>query len=187
MVLEGVSTAIASSFVSTPSVLGSAAQLAPLGSLTDPFPRGVIQYLLGGLLVGLGIATVYLGTGRFVGNSTVLETSLSYVSDRARFLQLDYLRSRDWRLVFAASLVVGAGAHALLVTGGTFVTTVPWWRLLVGGVLVGAGTRIGKGCTAGHGVCGIGSRSATSVVNVGLFVLTAIGTALLVDVAGGLV
>jgi len=167
-------------------VAGLAPSLAPLSLLASLFPRGVAHYLLGGTLVGLGVAVVYLGSGILAGNSTFLETTLSYVSDRSRFNQAKYLRSRDWRVVFAASFVVGAGAYALLFQGGAFVTGVPWWRLLVGGVLVGAGTRLGKGCTAGHGICGLGSMSRTSVVNVGLFVLTAIGTALLVGAVGGL-
>mgnify|MGYP000725216256 CR=1 FL=1 len=184
MVLDGLVVAIATPVLPLSS---APATLPALGALTEPFPRGVAHYLLGGLFIGLGIASVYLGSGRFVGNSTVLETSLSYVSDRARFVQPAYLRSRDWRVVFAASLVVGAAAHAVLVAGSAFVTSVPWWRLLLGGVLVGAGTRLGKGCTAGHGVCGIGSGSTTSALSVGLFVLTAIGTALLVDAVGGLV
>jgi uncharacterized membrane protein YedE/YeeE len=56
--------------------------------------------------------------------------------------------------------------------------------LLGGGVLVGIGTRLGKGCTSGHGICGIGSGSRTSIVNVITFMIVAIGTAQLVAALG---
>jgi len=49
---------------------------------------------------------------------------------------------------------------------------------------VGIGTRLGKGCTSGHGVCGLGSASATSLVNVVTFLAIAIGTAQLVNALG---
>jgi hypothetical protein len=67
---------------------------------------------------------------------------------------------------------------------GIFTTEVQPWRLFGGGVLVGIGTRIGKGCTAGHGVCGLGSASRTSLVNVVLFVGVAIVTAAVVAALG---
>ena len=148
------------------------------------FPRGITQYLVGGLFVGLGIAAIYLGTGIIAGNSTFLETTLSYVSDLPRFQREKYVTSRDWRVVFALSIVAGAALYGLVLTPGIFVTDVQWWRLLGGGVLVGIGTRIGKGCTSGHGVSGIASLSRTSIVNVLLFIGVAIVTALIVAAIG---
>ena len=148
------------------------------------FPRGIIQYLVGGLFVGLGIAVIYLGTGIIAGNSTFLETTLSYVSDLPRFQREKYVTSRDWRVVFALSIVAGAALYGLVLTPGIFVTDVQWWRLLGGGILVGIGTRIGKGCTSGHGVSGIASLSRTSIVNVLLFIGVAIVTALIVAALG---
>ncbi|MFC7139895.1 YeeE/YedE family protein [Halosimplex aquaticum] len=148
------------------------------------FPRGITQYLVGGLFVGLGIAVIYLGTGIIAGNSTFLETTLSYVSDLPRFQREKYVTSRDWRVVFALSIVAGAALYGLVLTPGIFVTDVQWWRLLGGGVLVGIGTRIGKGCTSGHGVSGIASLSRTSIVNVLLFIGVAIITALIVAALG---
>ena len=144
------------------------------------FPRGVFEYAVGGVLVGLGVAVVYVGTGIAPGASTFLESTLSYVSDLPRFGRADYVASRDWRLVFTAGIVLGAAVYALLLQDGIWTTDVQWWRLLGGGVLVGIGTRLGKGCTSGHGVCGVGSRSRTSIVNVLTFLLFAIGTAHLV-------
>jgi hypothetical protein len=147
---------------------------------TGLFPRGVLQYVVGGLFVGLGISVVYLGSGIIAGNSTFLETTLSYVSDIPRFNQGRFLASRDWRVVFTASIILGAAAYKLAFDPEIFVTEVQWWRLLGGGVLVGVGTRLGKGCTAGHGVCGVGSVSRTSIVNVVIFLGVAIVTALVV-------
>ena len=148
------------------------------------FPNGVAHYLIGGLLIGLGTAAIYLGTGIVAGASTFLESTLSYVSDVPRFNRAKYLASRDWRLLFTAGIVAGGAIYALAFQDGIWVTEVGVGRLFVGGVLVGVGTRLGKGCTSGHGICGVGSVSQTSIVNVATFVLVAIGTALVVQAAG---
>jgi len=150
--------------------------------IADLFPNGVARYAIGGLLVGLGAAVIYLGTGISAGASTFLESTLSYVSGQSRFQR--YVASRDWRLVFTLGIVLGAGVYAVTFQGEPWSTDVRWWRLLVGGVLVGIGTRIGKGCTSGHGICGVGSASRTSLVGVGTFLLVAIGTAQLVAALG---
>jgi uncharacterized membrane protein YedE/YeeE len=150
--------------------------------IADPFPNGVARYAIGGLLVGLGAAVIYLGTGISAGASTFLESTLSYVSGASRFRR--YVASRDWRLVFTLGIVLGAGVYAVLFQGEPWSTDVRWWRLLLGGVLVGIGTRIGKGCTSGHGICGVGSASRTSLVGVATFLIVAIVTAQLVAAAG---
>lgn len=159
-------------------------ELTPLLALGDPFPRGILPYLLGGLLVGLGAAVIYLATGIIAGASTFLESTLSYVSDVSRFNRFKYVQSRNWRIVFTAGIVSGAAVYAVLFQGGIWTTDVQWWRLLGGGFLVGIGTRLGKGCTSGHGVCGVGSLSNTSLVNVATFLAVAIGTAQLVQAIG---
>jgi uncharacterized membrane protein YedE/YeeE len=148
------------------------------------FPRGVTQYMLGGLFVGLGVGIIYLGAGIAAGNSTFLETTLSYVSKVPQFNQYQFVQSRDWRIVFAVSIVGGAALYKLAFDPTPWVTEVQWWRLLGGGILVGIGPRLGKGCTAGHGVCGVGSMSRTSLVNVLIFLAVAIGTALVVSMTG---
>jgi hypothetical protein len=164
----------------------SAALLQAGGPLLPPeyFPNGWERYAVGGLLVGLGAVVIYLGTGIIAGASTFLESTLSYVSDLPRFNQSKYLASRDWRVVFTLGIVGGAAVYALVFQGGAWTTAVQPWRLFAGGLLVGVGTRHGKGCTSGHGVCGVGSRSPTSLVNVATFMLVAIGTAQLVAALG---
>jgi uncharacterized membrane protein YedE/YeeE len=149
------------------------------------FPRGIVHYLAGGLLIGLGTIVIYLGTGISAGASTFLESTLSYVSKKERFQQARFIGSRDWRIVFTLSIVAGAAMYAVVVQGEAWTTDVQSWRLFAGGLLVGVGTRLGKGCTSGHGICGVGSASKTSVVNVVVFMLVAIGTALFVSAMGG--
>lgn len=153
-------------------------------ALGELFPRGVLPYLVGGLLVGLGASVIYLSTGIIAGASTFLESTLSYVSSAERFNRFKYVNSRGWRLVFTTGIVSGAAIYVLVSGGGVWTTDVQWWRLLGGGILVGVGTRLGKGCTSGHGVCGVGSLSNTSLVNVATFLVFAIGTAQLVQALG---
>jgi len=152
------------------------------GAIETLFPNGISRYAIGGLLVGLGTVVIYLGTGITAGASTFLESTLSYVSDRSRFKQ--YRASRDWRVVFTLSIIAGAGVYALIYQGGTWVTEVAPWRLFLGGIFVGVGTRIGKGCTSGHGICGVGSVSRTSLVGVATFLVVAIITANIVAAFG---
>lgn len=159
-----------------------------VGELVDPalyeslFPVGITRYVVGGLLVGLGVIVIYLGTGIIAGASTFLESTLSYVSNQSRFQR--YRLDRDWRVLFVGGIVIGGAIYAVIWQGGPWTTDVQAWRLGVGGVLVGIGTRIGKGCTSGHGVCGVGSASLTSIAGVVTFLLVAIGTAQLVAAVG---
>jgi len=148
------------------------------------FPRGVSHYLLGGILIGLGTAVIYLGTGIHAGASTFLESTLSYASKLSRFQQPKFIASRDWRVVFTLGIVAGAAAYSIALGEFGWTTEVQPSRLFLGGILIGIGTRLGKGCTSGHGVCGIGSGSKTSILNVALFMLVAIGVAQLVFAMG---
>jgi uncharacterized membrane protein YedE/YeeE len=154
----------------------------PLQLAAELFPNGIARYAVGGLLVGLGVAVIYLGTGISAGASTFLESTLSYVSGQPRFQQ--YIPSRDWRVVFTLGIILGASVYAVVYQGGAWVTGVQPWRLLVGGIFVGIGTRVGKGCTSGHGVCGVGSASKTSIVGVLTFIVVAILTAQFVAALG---
>ncbi len=146
------------------------------------FPHGIGPYLAGGILLGLATALIYLTTGYFTGASAFLDAALS------RFVELprprEYAPSRDWRWAFTLGLVAGALLYTLARGEGLWVTQVQGWRLFFGGLLVGFGTRMARGCTSGHGICGLASLSTASLVNVALFVLVAVATAHIVEALG---
>ena len=146
-----------------------------------PFPLGWQHYLMGGLLIGAGVALLYATTGRIGGMSSVFSSTWSYVVQRPYFQKLDLAGSRNWRLVYAAGLIAGALVWWLGWAGGApQATAVPAWQLLVGGFLVGYGARLGDGCTSGHGICGLGSLGLPSLQAVLTFMATAFLTANLV-------
>ena len=142
------------------------------------FPAGWMHYLLGGVLIGIGTALLFVLTGRIGGMSTVFSSTWSYAVQRPFFQQARFVNSRGWRLVYAAGLVVGAliwRTGFADSTGGA--NTVAWWQLLIGGFFVGYGSRLGNGCTSGHGICGLGSLQWPSLLAVLTFMATAFMTA----------
>jgi uncharacterized membrane protein YedE/YeeE len=145
-----------------------------MSSLSSLFPLGWQHYLLGGLLIGAGVALLFVFTGRVGGMSTVFSSTWSYVVQRPFFQQPRFVGSRAWRLVYALGLVVGAAVWWLGWGGGTPQSTgLPAWQLLGGGFLVGYGARLGNGCTSGHGICGLGSLQLPSLGAVLTFMATA--------------
>ena len=145
------------------------------------FPLGWQHYLLGGLLIGAGVAMLFVFNGLVGGMSTVFSSTWSYVVQTPFFQQARFTDTRDWRLVFALGLVLGAALWWLLLGDATPLTTVvPVWQLGGGGFLVGYGARLGNGCTSGHGICGLGSLQWPSLLAVLIFMATAFLTANLV-------
>lgn len=142
-----------------------------------------MHYLVGGLLIGAGIGLVYLLTGLRAGVSGLLTAAQSWWSRRPAFRTPALLEERVWKGVLVAGLVVGAAIYTL-VARQPFVTEVQWWRLLAGGVLVGLGTRTARGCTSGHGICGVSAISPPSITATAIFVGVAILTARLVSLTG---
>jgi uncharacterized membrane protein YedE/YeeE len=113
------------------------------------------QWLLslgGGMLAGLSALILMLFNGRVAGISGILAGALQ---QRAR-----------WQVLFLLGL--GAGAWLALTLGWatmpTFTTLPGWPVVLLAGLLVGIGTRLGNGCTSGHGICGMGRLSLRSIV-----------------------
>ena len=142
------------------------------------FPLGWAHYLAGGLIIGLGVALLYVTTGRLAGMSSVFSSSWSFVSQRPFFQQPRWLESRVWRLQMALGLVAGAGLWwVLLGPTQALDTQLPAWRLLLGGVVAGYGARLSGGCTSGHGICGMGSLKLPSLLAVGVFMATGFLTA----------
>jgi uncharacterized membrane protein YedE/YeeE len=142
------------------------------------FPLGIYPYITGGLIIGLGVSFVYILTGLHSTQSSFFSSTISYFSKIPYFQRKTYLESREWRLYFATSVILGALIYTLTVSpDGFWTTSVQWWRLVLGGFLVGFGTRLSSGCTSGHGISGIASLSATSLYAVITFITVGIVTA----------
>jgi len=146
--------------------------------LQSLFPLGWQHYLMGGLIIGCGAALLFVLTGRIGGMSRVFSSTWSYLVQRPFFQQPRFVESRNWRLVYAAGLIIGALLWWLGFAGGKpEATAVPVWQLVVGGFFVGYGARLGNGCTSGHGICGLGSLQVPSLMAVLTFMATAFLTA----------
>ncbi|TCS93507.1 hypothetical protein EDC25_1272 [Pseudofulvimonas gallinarii] len=126
--------------------------------------------LVGGILVGLSATLLLWLNGRVAGVSGILGGILFPRPGEV-----------SWRLMFLVGLVVAAGLYMALVPGAAVPRTdFPRAGLVAAGVLVGFGTRMGNGCTSGHGVCGLGRLSARSLAAVLTFMATATATTFVV-------
>lgn len=118
-----------------------------------------VSGLIGGLLIGLAVALMLLLNGRIAGVSGIVG---GLVNPKAG--------DTGWRVAFVIGLPLGALAY-ILVAGGPATVDVlaspP--AILIGGLLVGFGTRMGSGCTSGHGLCGLALLSWRSVVATAVF------------------
>ena len=131
----------------------------------------MLSALLGGALIGLGATQYWGATGRVAGVSGLLRGALREGPAR-----------RD-SVLFLLGLV-GAGVVASLVRAQATALPRPLPLLLAAGVLVGFGTRVGGGCTSGHGVSGLARLSGRSLVATLVFMASAAAT---VFVAGHVV
>lgn len=75
--------------------------------ITELFPLGMSQYLISGLLVGVGIAISFLLIGLVAGASTAFTSTWSYVKNGSPFQQPTFLATRHWRLALTAGLITG--------------------------------------------------------------------------------
>lgn len=122
--------------------------------------------LAGGVLIGLAATLLLWLNGRIAGISGIVGGVL-----------LPQRGEVAWRLAFLLGLVA-AGAAWLWWVPGAYVPRqgFPPVLLVAAGLLVGFGTRMGNGCTSGHGVCGLGRLSPRSLAAVLVFMATAIAT-----------
>ena len=149
------------------------------------FPLGVTSYILGGIIIGLGVSFVYILTGQHATQSSLFSSTLSYFSKLPYFNRKTYLDSREWRLYFAAGVILGALIYTVTISpDGFWTSSVQWWRLLIGGFLVGFGTRLSSGCTSGHGISGMASLSTTSLFAVITFIVVGAITANIILLLG---
>jgi uncharacterized membrane protein YfcA/uncharacterized membrane protein YedE/YeeE len=117
--------------------------------------------LLGGALLGLAAALLWLLNGRVAGISGIAGGLLQ--AGRG---------DRLWRVLFVAGLALGGLVMNLWVPSAFEAATASPGLVLVAGLLVGLGTTLGNGCTSGHGVCGVSRLSARSLTAVGVFMMT---------------
>lgn len=141
------------------------------------FPLGMAQYLVGGFLVGVGIVIPFLLVGLVAGASTVFTSTWSYISEKSFFQSPTFLATRHWRLALTAGFVTGGLLFTTFILKEPVVTTIEPWRLFLGGIIIGVGTRMSGGCASGHGVCGNASLHLPSFIATITFLLVAIMTA----------
>ena len=149
------------------------------------FPLGLTPYVVGGVFIGVAVSMVYILTGTHATQSSFFTSTLSYFVKRPFFQRETYLQSREWRLYLAAGVILGAFVYTVTVSpDGFWVSSVPIWRFILGGFLVGFGTRLSRGCTSGHGISGLASLSATSLYAVITFIIVGIITVNILGVLG---
>jgi uncharacterized membrane protein YedE/YeeE len=112
----------------------------------------MVNALLGGVLIGVAATLFFWLNGRIAGISSVIVTVL-------------FTKDRLWPVLFIIGIVAGSAIFYAL--GGSAPiprSSFPSWLLILAGVLVGYGTALARGCTSGHGVCGLGRLSLRSLV-----------------------
>ena len=130
----------------------------------------VLMPLTGGILIGIAASMMLLLSGRIAGVSGIFGGMLFQQG-----------KERAWRLSFITGLITG-GILLYTINAEVFENSSGRGLLAVNiaGLLVGIGTRIGGGCTSGHGVCGIGRLSVRSIVATVTFVLSGMVSVFLV-------
>ena len=124
-----------------------------------------IPALIGGALIGLASALLLLLTGRMAGVSGILGGLLPPASG-----------DTTWRLAFITGLMLGGLGFVYLGGVSTISIEADTPLLIAAGLLVGVGTRLGSGCTSGHGICGVGRMSPRGIVATCIFVGVAMVT-----------
>jgi uncharacterized protein len=129
-----------------------------------------VSSLIGGALIGLSATLLLLFNGRIAGISGILN---AFINPREP--------ESAWRGLFLLGLILGAGVYVWTQPSAAPAPAgLPMWILGAAGFLVGFGTRLGSGCTSGHGVCGLGRLSGRSLVATLIFMATGVATVFIV-------
>jgi uncharacterized membrane protein YedE/YeeE len=124
-----------------------------------------IEAFLGGLIIGFSVVLFYIANGRIAGISGIVNNSI--FSNVNRFDNI----------LFVIGLVIGPILYKIIINpeiSFNISNSIP--LLIAAGFLVGVGTKIGSGCTSGHGICGISRFSKRSIVATLIFMISAILT-----------
>ena len=124
-----------------------------------------ILSLAGGILIGLSAAGAFVLFGRILGMTGIL----------ARTLDFDFGEG-SWRPMFFIGLVVTPLVLSLIAPSPHGFEPMGLIPMIIGGFLVGYGTRMGSGCTSGHGICGIARLSRRSIIATCTFMTTSVVT-----------
>jgi uncharacterized membrane protein YedE/YeeE len=142
------------------------------------FPNAMpVEGFMGGLLIGLAAAIMLLGLGRIAGVSGMAARATGIADSGA---------PRNVAIAFVVGLPLGALLIAQTVGAVNVSFPASIWPLIIGGLLVGYGTRLGSGCTSGHGVCGLSRLSPRSMVATGMFMASGFVTVGLLRAGGWL-
>lgn len=121
---------------------------------------------IGGALIGLSAVLLMLSTGRIAGISGIFGGLLNVRGG-----------DKGWRIAFIAGLILAPVIAGLIGYGMAQPRlSTNWIVIIAAGLLVGFGTRLGGGCTSGHGICGIGRLSPRSIAATIVFMATAVVT-----------
>ena len=124
---------------------------------------------VGGIIIGLAVILSFVGNGRLAGVSGIVNNVL--VSKQ----------NRSDNFLFIVGLVLGPTLYAFFTKNNIpFLITSSLPIIIIAGFLVGIGTKVGKGCTSGHGICGISLLSLRSIIATIIFMITAIITVWLI-------
>ena len=124
---------------------------------------------LGGIIIGLAVILFFVGNGRLAGVSSIVNNALVSKQNRAD------------NFLFVIGLVLGPIFYAFFTKNNIpFLITSSLPIIIIAGFLVGVGTKVGKGCTSGHGICGISLLSLRSIIATITFMITAIITVWLI-------
>src|ERR1700751_2158465 len=121
---------------------------------------------IGGLLIGLSAALVWFANGRIAGISGIVGS-----------LWTPRIGDVAWRIAFLIGLI--AAPELYWMSGGELphiAVSVPWPLVMMAGLLVGFGTRLGGGCTSGHGICGMARLSPRSLLATMVFMVFGVVT-----------
>ena len=127
-------------------------------------------------MIGLSAALLLLASGHIAGTSGIIAGLVPSADNR---------HDRGWRWAFMAGMWAVGAYVAILQPSAAGTSPAPLIAVAIAGLLVGFGTRLARGCTSGHGVCGLGRFSLPSLIAVLTFMATAIATTTAVRVLGG--
>ena len=125
--------------------------------------------LLGGAIIGVSVLAFALLLGRVAGVSGILGGLLA--NPRGQ---------RAWRVAFLVGLALASSVYSLIAPLPPVEVTASYPTLIAAGLLVGFGTRLGSGCTSGHGICGLARFSLRSLAATSTFIAFAFATVFVV-------